>query len=118
MSEQETSNEELLQMGIRAAKQGQKEGARVMLRQVYSRDKRNERAMLWLARVARNTNERRQWLDRVLKINPNNEAAQNMLSKLNYQDAARDNRTLLVWGLGLAVLIMVTIGVILIVLSL
>ena len=43
------NREQLLQMAVTTAKAGNRDGARVMLRQVLSEDRRNERAMLWMA---------------------------------------------------------------------
>jgi hypothetical protein len=108
------NNEQLLQMGINAAKQGQNDGARVTLMEVYNRDKRNERAMLWLAQVARTTNEREMWLRRVLKVNPDNPTARKALKKLQYKGAARENRTLLIFGAVLAVMLVIMIAVLII----
>lgn len=89
------NREELLQMAIRAAQNGNKQGARVMLRRILAEDKRNERAMMWMAKIANNDDERRKWLDRILKVNPNNETARQTLDKMNYKEAAERNRTLL-----------------------
>ena len=44
---QQPNREQLLQMAINSAKSGNRDGARMMLRQVLSEDKRNERAMMW-----------------------------------------------------------------------
>jgi hypothetical protein len=110
-----TNNEELLQLAIRAARSGQTDGARVMLRQVYTNDRRNETAMLWLAKTARTQKERRQWLDRTLQVNPNNQAAQNALKRMTYRKAASENRTLLLFGAVAVVMIVVVIAIIVVV---
>lgn len=117
MVDNQTSNEELLQMGMRAAKQGQRDAARMMFQQVYNRDKRNERAMLGLAQVARSADERRKWLKRVLKIDPNNATAKKALAKMNYKSSANENRTLLIWGTGAAVLFIIVLAVLVIALT-
>ena len=69
------NREQLLQMAIASAKKGNADGARMMLRQILSEDRRNERALLWMAKVARNKKERLEWLERVLDVNPDNEQA-------------------------------------------
>jgi len=98
------NREELLQMAIRAAKNGQKQGARVMLRKVLAEDKRNERAMIWMAKLTANPEKRRKWLDRVLKVNPDNMSAQQEMDRMVYDAAAERNRTLLRIGVGAWVL--------------
>ncbi len=112
-----TSNEDLLQLAIRAAKTGQKDGAKVMFRQVYNRDKRNERAMMWLAKLSKTPRERQQWLRRVLQINPSNEAAAEALRKMQYRSAASDNRLLLIALPVLITLMVIVFAVIAIALS-
>lgn len=110
-----TNNEELLNLAKKAAKSGNRDGARVMLRQIYDRDKRNENAMLWLAKVARNEQEREQWLNRVLDVNPDNATAQKAIEKLNYKRSARNNRTLILFGGVAVVMLLIVLAVILIV---
>jgi cytochrome c-type biogenesis protein CcmH/NrfG len=102
------NREELLDMAENAARKGQKDGARVMFRQVLNQDKRNERAMMWLARLAKTQDERRQWLQRVLTVNPNNDAARAALEKIQYAQRASDNRTLVTFGVVAVALIAVT----------
>jgi Tfp pilus assembly protein PilF len=111
LSAKQPNREELLQMAIRTAKAGNKEGARVMLRQVLSEDKRNERAMLWMAKTAPSRSERQQWLERVLQINPDNDQARAALKRMAYRRSARDNRTLLIFGMVAGVLIVLALVV-------
>ncbi len=101
---QQPNREQLLQMAVTTAKAGNKDGARVMLRQILSEDRRNERAMLWMAYVARTSKERRQWLERVIDLNPDNEQAKSQLKRMNYQVSAQQNRVLLVFGVVVGVL--------------
>lgn len=110
-----TSNEELLQMGINAAKNGQKDGARVLFRQVYRRDQRNERAMLWLARLAKTPAERQQWLRRVLNVNPANETALEALKKMQSRSDEAENRVLRTFGLLVVALVVIVVVAILII---
>jgi thioredoxin-like negative regulator of GroEL len=67
--------EHLLQLGIRAAREGNFDNARVMFQQVLDNDKRNERAWLLMAKIAPNEVEKLRLLETVLEINPRNEEA-------------------------------------------
>jgi hypothetical protein len=82
-----------------------------MLEQILKADKNNERAMMWMAKIAESKAERREWLTRVLHINPNNEPARDALKKMAYTRSARDNRTLLIFGVlaGVLIVLMVVI---------
>ena len=66
---------DLRQRGIAAAKAGQRDEARALLQQSIRLDPRSEAAWLWLASVARDPEERRFSLEKLLEINPNNETA-------------------------------------------
>ena len=110
---QAPNREELLKMAITAARAGNKKPARLMFEQVLKQDKNNERAMMWLAKIADSKTERKQWLQRVLNVNPNNEAAREALKGMAYQRSARDNRILLTFGVLAGVLIVLTIVIVL-----
>lgn len=114
MAEQ-ANNEELLNLGIQSAKRGNKDAARNLLRQVWQRDRRNERAMMWLAKIARNEKERREWLERVISINPDNETARNAIKGIEHKSASRENLTLILFGGVAAVMIIVVIAVVLVI---
>lgn len=114
MAEQ-ANNEELLNLGIQSAKRGDKEAARNLLRQVWERDRRNERAMMWLAKIARNNKERREWLDRVIAANPENEAARTAVKSMEHKSAANENRTLVLVGAVAIFMIVIVVAVVLIV---
>jgi Tfp pilus assembly protein PilF len=101
------NREELLQMAIQAAKTGQKDGARMMFRQVLEADRRNERAMMWLAKLADNKEERVQWLQKALEVNPENTAARQTLNAIKYKRAASEGRTLFLFGVIVAILVVV-----------
>jgi len=92
------NREQLLNMAIQSAKQGNKQGARVMLRQVLEQDKKNERAMLWMAKTANSPTERKQWLQRVINVNPDNEIASRALEKMATRAEASENRKLATYG--------------------
>lgn len=80
MAENEINS--LLRAGIEAARAGNKKEARQLLRQVIERDPKNEMAWLWTASVADTIQERGQYLERVLQINPANTRAAQELGKL------------------------------------
>jgi Tfp pilus assembly protein PilF len=106
------NREELLQMGIRAAKDGNNDGARMFFEQVLNQDKRNERAMMWMAKIATdNKAERKKWLEKTLEINPDNLQAREALKKMAYVRSAGENRTLLIFGIVVGVLIVLAIVV-------
>jgi hypothetical protein len=102
---QQPNREELLQMGMRAAKAGNKDAARMMFQRVLTEDKRNERALMWMAQIADSKEERNKWLNRVLLVNPDNEKARRYLEREKYKVSAKQNRTLLVFGMIAGVLI-------------
>lgn len=100
-------------MGIRAAKAGNKDAARIAFEQVLTQDKRNERAMMWMAKLADSKSERKKWLDRVLLVNPDNEAAKSALKKIAYKRSAKENRTLLIFGMVAGVLVVLGVVILL-----
>jgi Tfp pilus assembly protein PilF len=113
-SQQNAPNrEELLQMGIRAARAGNQDAARIAFQQVLGQDKRNERAMMWMAKLAEKPAERRKWLERVLDVNPDNDAAREAIQRMAYKTSARENRVLLMFGMVVGVLIVLALVVIL-----
>lgn len=106
------NREELLQMGIRAAKSGNTDGARIFFEQVLQQDERNERALMWMAQIAgSNKAERRRWLEKALEINPDNEQARAALKKIIYAKAANENRQLLMFGVIVGVMIVLVVVV-------
>lgn len=114
MAEQ-TNNEELLNLGIQSAKRGNRDAARNLLRQVWQRDRRNERAMMWLAKVSRNDKERREWLDRIISVNPENETARNAIKGMEHKSASKENRTLILFGVVAVVMIVVVLAIVLVI---
>ncbi len=71
-----------LESAIQAAKDGDNETARGLLREILEEDADNERAWLWLSQVADNDAERRLCLQQVLRINPRHTGAQRGLAHL------------------------------------
>ncbi len=112
----ETNLEELLQLAIKAAREGQEDGAKVMFREVYSRNRQNETAMMWLAKLASTEEERKQWLTRIVNLNPDNVAAQKTLKKMQYNKDASNNRILVLFGTVAVVMIIIFIFVLLVIL--
>lgn len=105
--------EELMQMALQAAKRGQKQGARVMLRKILTENKRHEGAMMLMARLANDNKEQRKWLERALKVNGENESARLQLQKMEHDEKAERNRTLLMIGVGAWVVFVVISAIIL-----
>ncbi|MCL4251111.1 MAG: hypothetical protein KJ065_23380 [Anaerolineae bacterium] len=103
------NREELLQMAIEAARAGQKDGARVIFRQILNQDRRNQRAMMWMAKLADSKEERIRWLEMAVSTNPDNVQARKELNRIRYTRAARENRTLVIFGVIAVVLILVFI---------
>jgi TolA-binding protein len=112
-----TNNEELFQMATHAAKSGQKDGARVMFQQLIDRDKRNERAMMWMAKLAPTLKEREQWLERILKVNSMNDAAREALDKLRDQQERQQNRMVLKFLPIILILVVIIIGIVLLLIA-
>ena len=97
--EQSFNREELLQLAIRTAKEGNPQGARVIFQQVLAQDRRNERALVWMASLTKDKKERRQYLRRALRVSPRNAAARQELERMDRMEKARSNRTLIYGGL-------------------
>lgn len=107
--------EQLMQLGIQTARQGNNENARVIFQQVLDADSHNERAWLWMAAVAETPVDRVRYLNSVLRINPNNKAAQRELNRLRKGQESSTSQVLVYGGIGLA-LILLLIAVALLVL--
>jgi twitching motility two-component system response regulator PilG len=65
----------MLRDGIKAAQEGERTEARVLLLRVTEADPKNENAWLWLASISEYPEELLVFLKNVLNINPNNERA-------------------------------------------
>lgn len=94
-AENTPNREELYKLATEAAKSGQTKGARVMFRQLLQQDKRDIRAMMWLAKLASTSKEREAWLERVVAIRPSYTQALEMLEKLRTGKIAERNKRLL-----------------------
>jgi thioredoxin-like negative regulator of GroEL len=108
--------EHLLQLGIRTAKAGNRESARMMFQQVLDSDKRNERAWLWMASIADNEVDRRRYLETVLQINPNNEQARKYVAMLDQAVSSTEGSSMsfgikLLFGLILLLVVVFAIAI-------
>lgn len=110
MASNAPNKDELLRMGINAAKSGQEQAAQMMLRQVLRQDSRNVQALLWLAKIAESQDMRAQWLERVLKIDPNNAVARKALDAMNNSDEAKRNRMYLQVGVVAYILLVLVLA--------
>jgi hypothetical protein len=108
-TKEQPNREELLQLAIASAKQGNTEGARTLFERVLNEDQRNERALMWMAKLADSKSERIKWLNLVLKVNPDNEQAKEALRSFQYKRSAKENRTVLIFGMIVGVLIVLGI---------
>lgn len=73
----------LLQQGISAFEKGDTDTARKFFEQVLQADDQNDRALVWLSRVARTPAERKSLLERALQANPANTDARAALSAIS-----------------------------------
>lgn len=106
------NKDELYKLGVQAAKNGQRQPAKMMFQQVLQQDQRETRAMMWMAKLAETPEERAQWLERVLKVNPKNETARKALGKLETRDEAARNKLYLRIGVGVYIGVVMLISVI------
>lgn len=82
--------QELLREGITAARARNKALARQKLVQVVKADPNNEMGWFWLASVLDGKEERIKSLQRVLKINPSNQKAREILDRLQAKQTAQE----------------------------
>jgi hypothetical protein len=79
-----------IESAIQAAKDGDDDTARALLKELLEEDADNERAWLWLSQVVESDAERRLCLQQVLRINPQNRGAQQGLAHLGSPVAAEE----------------------------
>jgi Tfp pilus assembly protein PilF len=108
------NREDLLQLAISAARRGDKESARMMFNQILAEDATNERALMWMAKLADTREETALWLNRALAVNPNNQVALDALAKMKNKSSARDNRLLVMFGVVVGVLVVLLLIVLLV----
>ena len=79
----------ILQLGIEAARGGDKAEARELFRLVTREDPNSAQGWLWLAGVAEDREEKRAALERVVQLDPSNDLARKGLAALGGASAAR-----------------------------
>jgi tetratricopeptide (TPR) repeat protein len=79
---------DLFQQGVEAFQAGDKARAKMLLQEATSIDPTNENAWYYLAAAETDNLVRRQYLERVLEINPNHARAREVLMKLDNREAA------------------------------
>lgn len=113
-----TSVDQLLRMGIDNARQGNREGAKVMLQQVLQQDKRNDVAWYWLAAIQDDPDQRKRYLENAVKSNPDNQQAKRALDKINTVRTRSTNQAMLYGGVAVAGMIILAVLACILVLSL
>jgi hypothetical protein len=86
------SNDDLTRQGIAALKSGDKGRAKSLLLQAVEANPEHQVALLWLTAAVDDSHEKRQYLERVLAINPNNDAGQRAahgIAQLNTEAATQ-----------------------------
>lgn len=102
-SESGPNLEELLQIATTTLKQGNKQGAEVIVRQVIEADKFNDRAWVLLAYTTDDPLERRRWLQQALRVNPQNTTARRALDKMQRVQTNVKDRTIYYGTIGLVI---------------
>lgn len=95
--------EELLQIASNTLKQGNKQGAEMIVRQVIAADKYNDRAWVLLAYTTDDPLERRRWLQQALRVNPQNQAARRALDKMESVQTNVQDRTIYYGTIGIVI---------------
>jgi Tfp pilus assembly protein PilF len=108
--------EQLLQLGIQTARNGNKQNARMIFQQVLDADKLNERAWIWMAAVAETPVDRARYLKTVLQINPNNPTALRELRQMEHKRDTSNSQVLVYGGIALAIiLLLVAVAIVIII---
>ncbi len=108
---EEPNLENMMQIGIDAARRGNKESAKGIFNQVLTMDRRNERAWLWLAAVEDDQTERRRILQTVLSINPNNKKAKELIAAMD-RAIERSEQASMAFGIRLIIIVMVILVIV------
>src|ERR687886_838766 len=82
-------SDKILQLGIDAAREGNREEARNLFGLLTRQEPNNLQAWLWLAGVADGPEERRAALERVLELDPTNEMAIKGLQSMGAEPTPR-----------------------------
>ncbi len=108
MSEQ-PNNEQLMRMGIAAAREKNAEGARFYFERVLNNNGEDERAWLWMASIAQTESDRRRFLETVIKINPHNQKASQFLAEMESGHSRGQSMTLRTGLIFLAALLVLVV---------
>ena len=84
----------LLEQGIRAIKNGDKQKARTLLVQEVKQNPKNENAWLWLSTAVETNQHKKACFDKVLEMNPNNKNAIRGLNNLKQQPVENEKNSL------------------------
>ena len=84
--------DEKLKQGMAAVKAGRKKEARDILFDVLEQDEENEQAWLWMSGAVETDQQRRTCLEKVLHLNPENEAAKRGIASLARSNTALPSR--------------------------
>ncbi len=98
--------DDLMRLGVRTAKAGNRDNARVIFQQVLDNDKRNIAAWLWMAVLAEDEIDRRRYLETVLKLDPGNATARKQLAALDQAVTRSEGASIRLGVMILAVLIL------------
>lgn len=79
-----------LQQGIEAFRSGRRDEARKIFLSIVKQDPSNERAWGWLYNVCNNDQERTYCLKQILRINPNNQKAKQLLENMTFSQTIKD----------------------------
>jgi hypothetical protein len=101
--------DQLLQMGIDTAKSGNNEGAKVILKQVIQKDKRNDRAWTWLAFIEPDPVQKRRYLQNAVRINPGNRPAQEALSKMVAKEQKGTDKTMFYGSIAIGIMVLLSV---------
>jgi hypothetical protein len=101
--------EDLLQFATTTLKQGNKQGAQVLLQQVLEADKRNDRAWVLMAFTSDDPVDRRRCLKTALRLNPNNTAAKRALEKMKKVRTKSDSKAMYYGTIGLVIVLLAAV---------
>ena len=81
-----------LEKAINAIKEGKKTEGKALLAEILHADPNNERAWLWMSAAVNSADNKEECLERVLKLNPNNQPAQRSLTSLRKKRGKRPTK--------------------------
>lgn len=114
MPENAPNRDQLYSLAVQSAKSGQRRGAVLMFQQILAEDPDNVNVMLWLARLSTSAQQRKNYLERVIALDPDNKTAKKALSKMGQRHTARRNANLLRFGSAAYVIVLLMTAIIII----